>query len=169
MVLKHIDRVYLGLHTDDSVAAFAVHRSCPSGGPEAEPKPIIVDDFGTGYSSLSHLRELSITSMKIDRSFIASLPADSDGLAIARAVIELAKNLAVGAIAEGVETSAQLETIRTLGCHEAQGFLFSRPLPVDELRSRRSRYLPRQRAADLTPTTKDASAAPGGGEPKPRV
>jgi diguanylate cyclase (GGDEF)-like protein len=127
---------------------------------------IALDDFGTGYSSLSHLRELPITSLKIDRSFVGGLPDDNDGLAITKAVIELARNLGVEAIAEGVETRAQLETIRELGCREGQGYLFSRPLPARRLQSQPPIFLPRQQPASATNDEPDPLPAPDGRERK---
>jgi len=97
---------------------------------------IALDDFGTGYSSLSHLQSFPFTKIKIDKSFVLGLSSDKpDSLAIVRAVSELGKSLNVPTIAEGVETRGQLEIVRAAGCKEAQGFLFSRPVPAREIAS----------------------------------
>ncbi len=94
---------------------------------------ISMDDFGTGYSSLSYLRSFPFDKIKIDRCFISGLPDAKDSIAIVRAVAGLARNLNMIATAEGVETPQQREQVRALGCTEMQGFLFSRPLPVEQL------------------------------------
>jgi EAL domain-containing protein (putative c-di-GMP-specific phosphodiesterase class I) len=86
-----------------------------------------MDDFGTGYSSLSNLRSFPFDKIKIDRSFIKGLPDDADSVAIVRAVAGLAKSLNMATTAEGVETAAQMDMVRRLGCTQMQGFYFSRP------------------------------------------
>ena len=93
---------------------------------------VSLDDFGTGYSSLSQLRRLPITRLKIDRSFVSELPGSESSAAIAGAVIDLAGAIGLGVVAEGVETSQQLDFLRARGCYEVQGFLYCRPLPAGE-------------------------------------
>ena len=92
-----------------------------------------LDDFGTGFSSLARLKRLPVSELKIDRSFVKDMTTGSDDAAIVRSTIDLAHNLGLRTVAEGVEDVEQWEALRCLGCHVAQGFLLSRPLPADEL------------------------------------
>ncbi|MBW4556528.1 MAG: EAL domain-containing response regulator [Trichormus sp. ATA11-4-KO1] len=94
---------------------------------------IAIDDFGTGYSSLIYLKNLPINTLKIDRYFIHNVAQDSQKSAITKALIEMAHNLQMQVIAEGVETEAELNFLRQNNCDAMQGFLFSRPLPAAEL------------------------------------
>ena len=96
---------------------------------------ITVDDFGTGYSSLSYLARLPIQGIKIDQRFVHGLEKSATDEAITHAIIALSDSLGLRCIAEGVETQTQLEFLRRHGCEEAQGFLFTRALPEDELRA----------------------------------
>lgn len=91
---------------------------------------IALDDFGIGYSSLSYLRAFPFSKIKIDQSFVMELGDKSDNVAIIRAINDLGRSLGVPTIAEGVETRAQLRLVREAGCKEAQGYLFSRPIPA---------------------------------------
>lgn len=94
---------------------------------------IAMDDFGTGYSSLAYLQSFPFDRIKIDRSFIEDIADGVGSLNIVRAMAALAKGLGMETTAEGVETSEQLDTVKSEGCTEMQGFLFSRPIPASEL------------------------------------
>ena len=89
---------------------------------------IAIDDFGTGYSSLSYITSFPISKIKIDKSFVAKIPDDKNALAVVNAIIGLAKSLNFKVVAEGIETTEQLECLLKLGCQYGQGFLFSEPV-----------------------------------------
>ncbi|OYU42786.1 MAG: response regulator receiver protein, partial [Burkholderiales bacterium PBB4] len=93
---------------------------------------LAVDDFGTGYSSLSHLRDLPIDCLKIDRCFISEIREGKGGM-FAETIIAFAHKLGVSTVAEGVETFEQAGFLRGLGCTEAQGYLYAKPMPLNEL------------------------------------
>jgi diguanylate cyclase (GGDEF)-like protein len=95
---------------------------------------IVLDDFGTGYSSLGYLRLFPFDKIKIDQSFVREMPHRADCAAIVCAIANLGRELNMVTVAEGVETSEQLELVRAAGCKQAQGFLFSRPVPAAQLR-----------------------------------
>jgi EAL domain-containing protein (putative c-di-GMP-specific phosphodiesterase class I) len=94
-----------------------------------------LDDFGTGYSSLSYLKRLPLNRLKIDQSFIQDILGDQDDAAIAKMIIDLSQNMGLEVSAEGIENPAQLDYLEDLGCHVYQGYLFSRPLPLNNFES----------------------------------
>lgn len=96
---------------------------------EAEVQ-LVLDDFGTGYSSLSHLHKLAVDRVKIDQSFVRDLARSKDARAIIQAVLGIGQSLGIGVTAEGVEDELQQSFLRSFGCNEYQGYLFSRPLPA---------------------------------------
>jgi EAL domain-containing protein (putative c-di-GMP-specific phosphodiesterase class I) len=94
---------------------------------------VSMDDFGTGYSSLSYLRSFPFDKIKIDQSFVRGLAGNNDAQAIVRSIISLGTGLGVTVTAEGVETEAELSWLRGEGCHEGQGFLFSKARPNGDI------------------------------------
>jgi diguanylate cyclase (GGDEF)-like protein/PAS domain S-box-containing protein len=94
---------------------------------------LAIDDFGTGHSSLMHLKRFPIDKLKIDRTFVRDTPDDADDCAITGAIVDLARNMGITSIAEGVDRPEQLSFLRDRGCEEAQGYLFCRAMPPDDL------------------------------------
>ncbi len=113
----------LALVGDDQATARALDLLVEAGA------QLAVDDFGTGYSSISYLNRLPVSVLKIDRSFTCDL-TDTRTLPLVQGVIAMAQAMGLQVIAEGIEDAATLTTLRHLGCHSGQGFLFSRPLPL---------------------------------------
>jgi diguanylate cyclase (GGDEF)-like protein/PAS domain S-box-containing protein len=111
---------------DDGIAASALASL------RARGIRVAYDDFGTGYASLSMLQRLPVDRVKIDRSFVRDVLANRGDAAIVRSILLIARNFNLRVIAEGVETAAQAEMLRELGCDEAQGFLYSRALPLEQ-------------------------------------
>ncbi len=123
---------------DDFVRTTALIRDLRSRG-----IGVAIDDFGTGHSSLARLRDLPVDTVKLDRSFIAPLPGQA-AQALVDAFLRLARGLSLQTVAEGVETAEQRDQLMTAGCDAAQGFLFARPMPADEVPEWVARNLPRQ-------------------------
>ncbi len=98
----------------------------------AQGVQLSIDDFGTGYSSLSYLKKLPVQTLKIDRSFIDEIVDDPDDRSITSSIISLAHNMGMEVVAEGTETAEQVEVLKTLGCENAQGYYYARPMPYDE-------------------------------------
>jgi EAL domain-containing protein (putative c-di-GMP-specific phosphodiesterase class I) len=96
---------------------------------------ISIDDFGTGYSSLNYLNQLPIDALKIDRTFVKQIHISEGAIAISSAIINMAKGLKLHIVAEGIETQNQLNFFRDRGCDAIQGFLYSPPIPADEMQS----------------------------------
>lgn len=94
---------------------------------------ISIDDFGTGYSSLARLKHLPVDILKIDRSFIHAVDRDDESGRMVEAMIQLAHGLGMMPLAEGIETDGELAFLRAAGCTRGQGFLFSRPVPADQI------------------------------------
>jgi diguanylate cyclase (GGDEF)-like protein len=103
---------------------------------------IAIDDFGTGYSSLGYLAKLPVQALKIDRSFIVAMASDPDAMTLTSTIISLAHSLRLQVIAEGVETEEQARMLRLLRCDQMQGYLFSRPLPFEEITGRLEQRAP---------------------------
>ncbi|MGZ4482600.1 MAG: putative bifunctional diguanylate cyclase/phosphodiesterase, partial [Gaiellales bacterium] len=102
-------------------------------GLQARGVQLAIDDFGTGHSSLGRLKDMPATTVKIDRSFISGLPDDPTSVALARAILDMARALDIRVIAEGIETSEQLQFLRSHGCPTGQGLLLGRPVPAEQL------------------------------------
>ena len=118
-----------GLVADVSAAAATLERL------RSLDVRVFIDDFGTGYSSLRYLHELPLDVIKIDRSFVASLEESEKSRSLVALLVSLAKSMEVGMIAEGIEDQQQLRILQELGVQTGQGYLFSKPVPVEEARA----------------------------------
>jgi diguanylate cyclase (GGDEF)-like protein/PAS domain S-box-containing protein len=110
---------------------------------------IAIDDFGTGYSSLSRLREMPVNVLKIDRSFVSGVDGDAASGSIVSAFLELARGLGMTTLAEGIETEAELAFLTERGCQLGQGFLFSKPVPPEEIIALALGGVPKPQAASI--------------------
>jgi EAL domain-containing protein (putative c-di-GMP-specific phosphodiesterase class I) len=110
---------------------------------------LAIDDFGTGHSSLMHLKRFPIDKLKIDRTFVGDIPGDPDDCAIVAAIIDLARNMDITSIAEGVDRVEQLDFLKSRGCEEVQGYLFAKAMPPDEV----SKWLGRPRTGTINTLT----------------
>ena len=117
-----------GLLIDANTDVQAILKACREAGIE-----VAIDDFGTGYSSLAYLKRFDIDYVKIDRSFVSNLSPGSSDLVLTQAIIAMAHALKLKVVAEGVETEMQRDLLKQAGCDYAQGYLFARPMPPDEL------------------------------------
>jgi EAL domain-containing protein (putative c-di-GMP-specific phosphodiesterase class I) len=115
---------------EDAQANIATLRTLKSLGVQ-----LAIDDFGTGYSSLSYLKRFPVDLLKIDRSFVARLGENNEDTAIVQAVVSLAHTLDLQVIAEGIETSDQMDQLRALGCDFGQGYSIARPAPPNDVAS----------------------------------
>ena len=114
---------------------------------------VAMDDFGTGYSSLSQLSSFPFDKIKIDRSFVAGAGDETGQNAIIRAITALGVSLGMETIAEGVETAGQLDRIRAEGCNSVQGYLFSRPIPVEGIEGLLAEFAGRRAVPALMPSS----------------
>ncbi len=137
----HLDAAVRASGADPAVLCLEITEDAVEHNPELAARSLAalsaigvklaLDDFGTGHSSVASLRDLPLDSINIDKSFVSTLGSDPADSAVVGALVELGHALGLRVVAGGVETDAQLASLRTLGCDGAQGYLFSRPLPVD--------------------------------------
>jgi EAL domain-containing protein (putative c-di-GMP-specific phosphodiesterase class I) len=121
---------------------------------------VALDDFGTGYSSLLYLRDLPITEVKIDRTFVSGVERLDDDAAIVESIVRLARNVGLDVVAEGVENLQQARFLRQIGCTFAQGYLFATPSAADDVPTEVARVLPARQARPTTARTSAASVSP---------
>ena len=146
---------------EEAESAIAVLRRI-----QAMDVQVYLDDFGTGYSSLSYLQKFPVDALKVDRSFVGRMDQDEDSARIVESILYLARSLGLRVVAEGVETAAHLDRLRTLDCDFVQGYLISRPVPAESARDWAGRDL--SPAAGKTDEAMEAEeAAEGDSVPRP--
>ncbi|RYE45108.1 MAG: bifunctional diguanylate cyclase/phosphodiesterase, partial [Hyphomicrobiales bacterium] len=150
--LEVTETVFLGKHAEDVEAALRTLRRAGV--------TIALDDFGTGYASLTHLKQFPVDVLKIDQSFISRLVSENQQDAvIVGALIDLAKNLGIQTVAEGVETGLQAFMLRRRGCDIGQGYHFSRPLPAEQVMSFVAQWKPQRLLSDWASAPANAVSA----------
>lgn len=134
------DPRYIGLEITESMLVDDVEEAVETLGKlESLGIEVSIDDFGTGYSSLNYLKRFPVGKLKIDRSFVNDIVTDPDDVVIVKSIIDLAHNLGLRVVAEGVENEAQLDMLKKMGCDCVQGYFFSRPIPADDMEKRLSK------------------------------
>jgi EAL domain-containing protein (putative c-di-GMP-specific phosphodiesterase class I) len=129
-----LDPAWLRLEITESLAMRdAAATAATLGALRALGVRVAIDDFGTGHSSLASLKSLPVDTLKIDRAFVHGMTKQDRDRSIVSAILSLARALRLKVIAEGVETEADATILRDLGCHQAQGYFFSRPVPLEKL------------------------------------
>jgi EAL domain-containing protein (putative c-di-GMP-specific phosphodiesterase class I) len=124
LVIEVLETVVAGAADDDIIGNLAALADLGCG--------VDLDDFGTGYASIANIRRFSVKRIKIDRSFVAGIDCDIEQRNMVSAILTMSDRLGVSALAEGVETRGELEVLKALGCGDAQGFQFARPMPIQE-------------------------------------
>src|SRR3712207_448598 len=119
--------------TEDSLMVDPERSAGVLAGLRAMGLELAIDDFGTGYSSLAYLQRLPVSELKIDRAFVTHLATSASDAAIVRSTVDMARNLGLRVVAEGIEDEAALALLREMGCDLAQGFHLGRPMPADAL------------------------------------
>lgn len=128
-----MDPKFLQLELTESLVMHdAEHFVAPLEAPDRLGVELAVDDFGTGYSNLAYLKRFPVSRLKVDRTFVRDIATDPDDATIVRAVISLVHSLSLAVVAEGVETSEQLDFLAANGCDEIQGYLISKPVPPEQ-------------------------------------
>ncbi|GAA2652948.1 putative bifunctional diguanylate cyclase/phosphodiesterase [Paractinoplanes durhamensis] len=141
--LLHLEVTETAVMADPEMALATLHQL------KALGIQLSIDDFGTGYSSMAYLKQLPVSELKIDRTFVGTMDTDHNDATLVRAAVDLGHNLGLTVTAEGVETEAQVAALSVLGCDNAQGYYFARPMPAGDLTAWRlahsaSAYLSRQ-------------------------
>ena len=124
LVIEVLETVVAGEADDDIIANLAALADLGCG--------VDLDDFGTGYASITNIRRFSVGRIKIDRSFVAGVDSDIEQRNMVSAILTMADRLGVSTLAEGIETRGELDALKELGCGDAQGFQFARPMPIQE-------------------------------------